>query len=207
MVHIVTAQPYRAKNSGNFMVLVLSEWLGLVLGPQRGYERSQSPQPYIQQCLPLSGLTRGTNVSSLGLTLKYNYALSMRAFLLKTGNDSMASGRYLNEYLAHIIRVYLKMRSTSQSIHRRLIGLVTRNYLIGREKQRLWPNLSYYHGIYQEGLKKTMHTRQGSCLRDLSPGPPEYEEGVLTISTRSSVPAISFRMLFDDATSTADTVR
>jgi hypothetical protein len=52
--------------------------------------------------------------SSLGLTLKYNYALSMRAFLLKTGNDSMASGRYLNEYLAHIIRVYLKMRSTSQ---------------------------------------------------------------------------------------------
>jgi hypothetical protein len=50
-------------------------------------------------------------------------------------------------------------------------------------KKRSWPNLRYYSGICLEGLRKTtknLSQDSRSPGRDLDPGPPEYEAGVLT---------------------------
>jgi hypothetical protein len=60
----------------------------------------------------------------------------------------------------------------------------------GCGRKRSWPNLRYYPGICLEGLTKTtknlsQHSR--SPGRDLNPGPPEYEAGVLTTRTLSLV--------------------
>jgi hypothetical protein len=60
----------------------------------------------------------------------------------------------------------------------------------GCGKKQLWPNLRSYPGIYLEGLRKTMKTlSQDSQFpgRDLNPGPPEYEAGVLTTHPRHLV--------------------
>jgi hypothetical protein len=49
-----------------------------------------------------------------------------------------------------------------------------------------WPNLSYYPGIYLEGLRRGMENLSQvirSLGQDLKPGPLEYKAGVLT--TRS----------------------
>jgi hypothetical protein len=49
--------------------------------------------------------------------------------------------------------------------------------------------LMYYSGIRLEGLSKTtLNLSQGSRspMRDLNPGPPEYEAGVLTTGPRRS---------------------
>jgi hypothetical protein len=56
--------------------------------------------------------------------------------------------------------------------------------------KRSWPNLRYYPGIRLGGLRKTTkNLSQGSRSpgRDLNPGPPEYEAGVLTTRPRRSV--------------------
>jgi hypothetical protein len=53
----------------------------------------------------------------------------------------------------------------------------------GFERKRSWPNLRYYPNICLEGLRKTTKIpSQDSRFpgRDLNPGPPEYEAGVLT---------------------------
>jgi hypothetical protein len=48
--------------------------------------------------------------------------------------------------------------------------------------------LSCYPGIFLEGLNKNMKTlNQDSQSPHLSPGPPEYEAGVLTTHPQSSV--------------------
>jgi hypothetical protein len=48
--------------------------------------------------------------------------------------------------------------------------------------KRSWPYFEVYPGICLEELKKTMKKPQynQSLGRDLNPGPPEYEAGVLT---------------------------
>jgi hypothetical protein len=56
----------------------------------------------------------------------------------------------------------------------------------GRKRTR--PNLKYYPGIRLEGLRKTTENliHDSRCPgRDLNPGPPEYEAGVLTRPRRS----------------------
>jgi hypothetical protein len=62
--------------------------------------------------------------------------------------------------------------------------------LVGRGRNRSWPNLGYYPGICLYGLRKTTknlsQVRQ-SVGRDLNPGPPEYVAGVLTTQLRCSV--------------------
>jgi hypothetical protein len=48
-----------------------------------------------------------------------------------------------------------------------------------------WPNLRYYPGICLEGLRKTtknLTQDNRSPGRDLNPGPPEYEAGVLPLN-------------------------
>jgi hypothetical protein len=48
--------------------------------------------------------------------------------------------------------------------------------------KRSWPDLWAYPGIHTEGLKKmtkNLGQDRRSPSRDLSPGPPEYELGVL----------------------------
>jgi hypothetical protein len=53
---------------------------------------------------------------------------------------------------------------------------------------RSWLTLRYYAGIRMEGLwKTTKNLRQDSWSpsRDLNPGPPEYEAGLLTTRQRS----------------------
>jgi hypothetical protein len=62
----------------------------------------------------------------------------------------------------------------------------------GCGRKRQWPNLGYYLSIYREGPKKTMRNLgqdNGFPGRDLNPGPPEYEAGVLTTRPRCSVNA------------------
>jgi hypothetical protein len=57
----------------------------------------------------------------------------------------------------------------------------------------LWPNFRYYLGICLEGLRKTtknLSQVSRSPGRDLNPGPPEYEAGVLTTRPRRSVPRV-----------------
>jgi hypothetical protein len=66
----------------------------------------------------------------------------------------------------------------------------------GWGRKRSWLNLSYYPSIFLEGLRKTtknfsQDTR--SPGRDLNPGPPEFEAGVLTTQARRSV--ASYRVL------------
>jgi hypothetical protein len=58
-----------------------------------------------------------------------------------------------------------------------------------RGKKRSWLNLRYYPNIRLEGLGKITNTfSQDSrpLARDLNPGHPEYEEGVLTLGRDSS---------------------
>jgi hypothetical protein len=60
----------------------------------------------------------------------------------------------------------------------------------GCGKKRSWPNLRYYPSICLEGLRKTtknLSQDTRSPVRDLNPGPPEYEEGVLTTQLQRSV--------------------
>jgi hypothetical protein len=60
----------------------------------------------------------------------------------------------------------------------------------GCGRKRTWPNLRYYPRMCLEGLRKTTkHLSQDSRSpgRDLNPGPPEYEAGVLTTRSRHSV--------------------
>jgi hypothetical protein len=52
-----------------------------------------------------------------------------------------------------------------------------------------WPNLSYYPGICQEGLKRNtimLSQDSRSPRRDLNPGPSKYEAEVLTTLPRRS---------------------
>jgi hypothetical protein len=54
----------------------------------------------------------------------------------------------------------------------------------GCGRKRSWLNLRYYPGICVEGLRKTMKNLSQDSRspgRDLNPGHPEYEAGVLTI--------------------------
>jgi hypothetical protein len=53
----------------------------------------------------------------------------------------------------------------------------------GFGRKQSWPNLSYYTDICLEELwktKKKLFQDSRSPGRDLNPGPPEYEAGVLT---------------------------
>jgi hypothetical protein len=50
-------------------------------------------------------------------------------------------------------------------------------------RKRSWHNLKYYPGIRLEGRRKTTKTLSQDSWspgRDLNPGPPEYEAGMLT---------------------------
>jgi hypothetical protein len=52
----------------------------------------------------------------------------------------------------------------------------------GYERTRKWHNLRYYPGICLEGLRKTtkkLSQDSQSPDRDLKPGPPKYEAGVV----------------------------
>jgi hypothetical protein len=60
----------------------------------------------------------------------------------------------------------------------------------GDGRKRLWTNLSYYPCINLEGLRKTiksLNQENRFPSRDLSPGPPEYEAGVLTTRPLHSI--------------------
>jgi hypothetical protein len=60
----------------------------------------------------------------------------------------------------------------------------------GFSRKISWPNLRYYPGICLEGLKKRRKTSiriTGRRSRDLNPGPPEYDAGVLTTLPQRSV--------------------
>jgi hypothetical protein len=62
----------------------------------------------------------------------------------------------------------------------------------GCGRKRSWPNLRYYSGICQERLRKTtknLSQDSRSLGRDLNPGRPEYEAGVLTTRSRRPVTA------------------
>jgi hypothetical protein len=75
------------------------------------------------------------------------------------------------------------MLSVSQTIKSRMKGrCVNDNW-----KERSWPNLRYYSGIYFERLSKTTRNlRQDSQSpgRDFNPGPPENETRILTTRPR-----------------------
>jgi hypothetical protein len=61
---------------------------------------------------------------------------------------------------------------------------------MGYGGKRPWPNLRYYLGICVEGLRQTTEKliqASRSPGRDLNPGCPEYEAGVLTARLRLSV--------------------
>jgi hypothetical protein len=80
---------------------------------------------------------------------------------------------------------YLTSLSVAQTIQPRMIGWIINSKGCGRKRSP--PNFGYYPGICREGLRKTMKnlsqdTRSPS--RDLKPGPPEYEAGVLTTRPR-----------------------
>jgi hypothetical protein len=56
----------------------------------------------------------------------------------------------------------------------------------------------YYPGIFLDGLRKTSKTLSQdsrSLGRNLDPGPPEYEAGVLTTRQQGSVPPCIVRMV------------
>jgi hypothetical protein len=56
-----------------------------------------------------------------------------------------------------------------------------------------WPDLRYYPVFCLEVLKKTTKNLGQNCQyrsRDLNPGPPEYETGMLTTQPRRSVPEV-----------------
>jgi hypothetical protein len=60
----------------------------------------------------------------------------------------------------------------------------------GCGRKRSCPDLRYYPVICLEGLRKTtknLSQDRRSLGRDLNPGPPEYEAGVLTTRPRRSV--------------------
>jgi hypothetical protein len=59
-----------------------------------------------------------------------------------------------------------------------------------REKKSSRTNFRYYNGMYLEGLRETaknLFQDIRSAGRDLNPGPPEYEAGVLTTRPRHSL--------------------
>jgi hypothetical protein len=56
----------------------------------------------------------------------------------------------------------------------------------GYGRKRSWPNLRSYHSVFFEGLRKTMKAFSWD-IRDLNPGPPKYEAGVLATRSRRSV--------------------
>jgi hypothetical protein len=65
----------------------------------------------------------------------------------------------------------------------------------GCGRKRSWLNLRYYTSICLEVLKKNISQDNRSPGRDLNPGPPEYDAGMLTTKLRRSVS--SARYLID----------
>jgi hypothetical protein len=60
----------------------------------------------------------------------------------------------------------------------------------GCGRKRSWLILRYHPGIRLDGLRKTMTKISSDSRfpeRDMNPGPPEYEAGVLTNRPRRSV--------------------
>jgi hypothetical protein len=87
----------------------------------------------------------------------------------------------LRKLLSYLFIVYLATLLVSQTISRRMRGC-------GRKWS--WPNSRYYPGICLEGLRQiTKNLGQDSrpSGRDLNPGPPEYEAGMLTTRPWRSV--------------------
>jgi hypothetical protein len=60
----------------------------------------------------------------------------------------------------------------------------------GCGRKRLWPNLTYYIGMFMEGLRKTTNNLSPDSRspgRDLNLGPCKYEAELLTAQPRSLV--------------------
>jgi hypothetical protein len=58
----------------------------------------------------------------------------------------------------------------------------------GLGRKRPWPNSKNYPGICLEGLRKTTNKQPSrSPVRDLDPGPPKHEAGLLITRPRRSV--------------------
>jgi hypothetical protein len=60
----------------------------------------------------------------------------------------------------------------------------------GCGRKRSWPSLRYYPSIFLQELRKTtkiLSQDSWSLGRDLNPGLPEYEAGVLTTQPKRSI--------------------